>query len=162
MQSELFNVTEVDVAKKLGLSRDAVRKLRAEHLYQDEDFGKVGRDICYTEEVVQKLRQVLQKNTHGIKPGDLVPMSVKTEPAASDGPTVIQDAVVTEVFHKNTQHLRALLGGRKITVRVRNNANFIAGSVGNPGTVIPASKLAMRNPLLYDFIGQYPRARGMW
>lgn len=157
MRTGLFKVTEIDVAKRLGLSREAVRELRVEHLYQEEDFSKVGREICYAEDGVEKLRKFLKRTAPtGITLGDIAPMQVKTPEMAVDKPEVILDAVVVKIYPHNPQYMEALLGGQPVTVRVRDNGNFI------PKMVIQSRQLAMRNPKLFDFIGRCPRGRGRW
>ena len=157
MKTSLFKITEADVAARLGLTREDMRELRVEHLYQDEDWVKIGREIHYSEDGIEKLRQILKKNApDGVKLGDIAPMSTKAAPEAPDAPMVILDAVVTKIYPKNPQFLEALLGGQPITVRVNNNANFL------PGMIIQSRQLAMKRPQLFDFIGRCPRARGRW
>jgi len=168
MRTALFNIAEVEVAKRLGLTRENMRDLRVEHLYQDEDWAKIGREIHYSEDGIEKLRQILKKNApDGVKLGDIAILSTKVappfaqgvsggRPEAPDAPGVILDAVVTKIYQKNPQFLEALLGGQPITVRVNNNANFL------PGMVIQSRQLAMKNPRLFDFIGRCPRVRGRW
>ena len=157
MRTGLFNQKEEDVAKKLGLTRDVVRELRAEHLYQDEDFGKLGREICYAEDGVQKIKKVLKKNAPpGVTLGDLSPMNIKAGPNAANESVVILDAVVTEIYQGNHKYLGALLGGKDVTVHVFSNVNF------TEDMVIPGMRLTMINPLLFDFIGRCPQARGRW
>ena len=157
MTQQAFKIAEADVVERLGLTREDMRDLRVEHLYQDEDWVKIGRGIHYSEDGIEKLRQILKKNApDGVKLGDIAILSTKAAPDVPDAPTVILDAVVTKIYRKNPQFLEALLGGQPITVRVNNNANFI------PGMVMQSRQLAMKKPQLFDFIGRCPRARGRW
>ena len=158
-----FNLTEEDVAAALGLTRDAVRQLRADELYLDEDFiNEVGgRGICYAPSAIEKLRLILKESAApGAKLGDIAILDVSPAAAAGDQPTVILDAVVTTVFIANPHYIEALLGGQTITIFVgrdhKANANFIKGMT------ISADHLSKRNPRLYDFIGRRPRTRGTW
>jgi hypothetical protein len=154
-----FNLTEEDVATALGLTREAVRQLRADELYLDEDFiNEVGgRGICYAPSAIEKLRLILKESAApGAKLGDIAILNVSPAAASSDQPTVILDAVVTKIYPHNPHFLEALLGGQTITVRVNNNANFI------PEMIIPSKNLSMKNPRQYDFIGRCPRGRGTW
>lgn len=153
-----FKLTEETVADALGLTREAVRQLRADELFIDEDFiDDGGRGIFYATSAIEKLRLVLKKSAApGAKLGDIAILNIIPAAAASDNPTVILDAVVTKIYPHNLHFLEALLGGQPITVRVNSNANFI------PEMVIPSRNLSMKNPRLYDFIGRCPRGRGTW
>jgi hypothetical protein len=163
MKAEQFNVTEEAVAKKLGLNRDFIRKLRADNLRPGEDFAQVGRDIRYAENGIEKMRLLLNKSAPpGVPLGDVVLLNTRPGPAAGDKPTVILDAVVTKIYRHNPQYLEALLGGQTVTIKVNHNANFIAQSEGNPGTVIPSRLLVMKSPRQFNFVGRCPRARGKW
>lgn len=158
MRTGLFNMKEDAVLEMTGLTKNELKEIRKDHLYQDEDFGKVGREICYAEEVMAKIRQIIKKTAApGVTIGDLVPMKVTEGPADPDKPTVILEAIVRRVYpHINKKIVEATLGGQPIVIRVENSTNF------NEKMVIPASKLAMKNPRVFDFIGRYPRARGIW
>ncbi|MFA5169009.1 MAG: hypothetical protein WC530_10830 [Candidatus Omnitrophota bacterium] len=152
-----FNVKEGEVAKRLGISRDEARDLRAENLYQDEDFGKVGREVCWTEGAIEKVRKFIKKTAAaGVTLGDLAPMKVVGGGNNLDAPTVILDAVISKIYPNNPKYMEALLGGQLITVCVNSNVNFL------PGMIIPSRQLAMRNQRVFDFIGRCPRGRGRW
>lgn len=170
MKTCLFNVSETEVAQRLGLTRENVRELRVEHLYQDEDFAKIGREIHYADDGIEKLRQIIKKNApDGVRTGDLgmprvkdpsaslkasgVPMGVYLADRKGEG---ILDAVVTKTYPQNPQYMEALFGDRPITVHVKNNTNFI------PGMVIESRQLVMKNERVFDFIGRCPRTRGKW
>ena len=158
-----FKVKEGEVAERLGVRREEVRAWRVDNLYQDEDFGKVGRKICWTEGAIEKMRKTIKKTAPaGVTLGDLAPMKVLDSGGNPDAPTVILDAEVINIYRNNHKYLEAVLGGQTITVHVNSNVNFIARSEGNPGTIIPGSQLAKRNPRFYDFIGRCPRGRGRW
>jgi len=157
MNKAQFNVKEEDVANRLGIKRDQVRELRADNLFQDEDFGKVGREICYTEAALNKIREILKKTAPaGVKLGDLAPMKALTPPPPGNAPTVILEAVVTRIYPDNPKYMEALLGGQTITIHVNKNTNFL------PGMVIESRRLRMKNPRVFDFDGRCPRARGRW
>jgi hypothetical protein len=156
MNKAQFNVKEEDVANRLGLTRDQVRELRAGNLYQDEDFGKVGREICYTEAAVEKIRELLKKTAPGVRLGDLAPMKVAAPKTPASAPTVMLDAVVVRIYPHNPQYLEALLGGQLITIRVANNSKFTRDMV------IESRLLVMKNARMFDFVGRCPRARGKW
>jgi len=152
MKTVLFNVKEETVARQLGLTREEVKELRVENLYQDEDFAKIGRDLCYTQDAIEKIRQIIKKNAPaGVKLGDLALMKIKAA-----RPPVILDAVVTEVYPHNQEYLEALLGGQTITVHVNSNVNFL------PGMIIQSRQLTMKNTRVFNFSGRCPRARGRW
>lgn len=152
-----FKVKEGEVAERLGVSREEVRAWRVENLYQDEDFGKVGREICWSEGGIEKMRKTIKKTAPaGVTLGDLAPMKVVDGGGGPDAPTVILDAVVTRIYPKNPKYMEALLGGQQVTVCVNSNVNFIEGMI------IPSRQLAMRNQRVFDFIGRCPRGRGRW
>ena len=167
-QTCLFTVTEEEVVRRLGINKENVEYLRIQYLTAAEDFMTISGRLLYAEDGIRKMNDgIIEENAHaGVAPGDLALPQVQVRKESADAATVILDAEVIEIFHKNTQYLRALLGGRKITVRVRNNANFIAqstdgkGNVMQHGTIIPSRELAMKSQDLFDFIGRYPRARG--
>lgn len=153
----LFNIKEEDVAKTLGLTREELKRLRVDTLYQDEDFGKVGRDITYSKDGVEKIRKILKKTAPaGVTLGDLAPMKMVGGKDAASGPTVILEAMVTKTIPYNRGLMKALLGGRDITIAVRDNTNF------TEKMLIPASKLEMINQDTFRFMGQLPRSRGRW
>jgi hypothetical protein len=174
MTTCLCNISENEAAKKLGLTRNEVRELRMEHLYQDEDFARVGREIQYTDAGIEKLRQIIKKNAPaGVRSGDLGMLEEKPLPAAPNAlqgkssaevgvyladrkEETILDAVVTRVYPTNRQYMEALLGDLPIVIHVRSNVNFVVGMV------IESRRLVMKNTRVFDFIGRYPRARGRW
>lgn len=167
MKTELFDVTEDDVAKRLGLTRENVRELRVAHLYQDEDFAMIGRAIHYAATGIEKLRQIIKKNAPaGVKPRDLSMPRIKDGSAATSASIGIYlasrkgegilDAIVKEIYPKNPKYLMAILGDKEITVHVNSNVNFIKGMV------IESRQLVMKNERVFEFNGRCPRARGKW
>jgi hypothetical protein len=155
------------VAGALGLTGDAVRRLRASELYLDEDFAKVGREIRYSAGAIEKLRRVLKENApQGVRLGDV---AVKVPEAAagslSNGAQAMQeasdaagevDAVVTKVYPHNQKWMEALLGDLPIVIHVRSNVNFTVGMI------IESRRLLVKNERVFDFVGRCPRARGRW
>ncbi len=177
MRTVLFNIKEDDVAKRLGLIREEVRELRSKYLYQEEDFVKVGREICYAEDGLQKLRLVLKKIAPaGVKAGDLGVPRLNTAAATSASLGVyladrkegegILDAEVTKIYPsiptQHPQYLEATVGTKTIVIRVNSNVNFIAKEGEKPGMIIPSRLLVMKNERVFDFTGRCPRRRGRW
>jgi len=158
MKATQFNVTEIEVIKSLGLSRETVVKLRADNLSPGKDFAQIGREICYVPSGIEKIRLVLKKTAAppGVTLGDVTLLNIKPGTTDTDQPTVILDAVVTKIYPHNPQYLEALLGGQTITIRVNHNANFI------PGMIIPSRALTRKNAQSFTFVGRCPRARGKW
>jgi len=158
MKAGQFNVPETEVTKTLGLSREAVVKLRADNLSPGKDFAQVGREICYAPSGIEKMRLLLKKTAAppGVRLGDVALLNITPGAAAGDKPTVILDAVVTKIYTHNPQYLEAMLGGRTITIRVNHNANFIQGMI------IPSRDLTQKNQRSFTFVGRCPRARGRW
>lgn len=156
MRMGRLNVKEEFMLQETGLSREEMKRIRKE-LTVDEDYGKVGREICYSEEAMAKIRQIIKKTAApGVKLGDLAPMKVTGGEEEPDAATVILDGVVTKIYEHNPQYMEVLLGGQTVTVRVNSNVNFM------PGMIIQSRQLAMRNPRVFDFIGRCPRAKGKW
>lgn len=150
-RSEAWKFAEGDVAEVLGIPREAVRELRSKHLYENEDYGVVGREIRYSQDGIRGLAAVLKKNApDGVRAGDLAPA---IHPAA--GPAA-DSARVARIYPTNPQYLEAVMGGKTVTVKVRDNFHFL------PGMILPAGNLARRNERLFDFCGRLPRARGRW
>ena len=169
MSTVLFDLPEEAVAERLGIPRENVRELRVEHLYQDEDWAMVNRSVQYSEDGVRKLRQILAKNAPaGVRRGDLALGRPLEGGKSKDAPTVNLDAVVTRTFPYMPKLLEAELGGRKISVRVASNLNFVArttnpdGTINQEGTIIPSRELVMKNTVIFDFIGRCPRSKGRW
>jgi len=169
-QTCLFNVPEEDVAGLLGLSLKDIVSLRTQCLISEVDFVTISGRLYYAEDGIRKMcDKIIEKNKRaGVTPDDLAPKKVQVRGKATDAATVILDAEVIEIYHTNTKHMKALLGGREITVRVNSNANFIAqstdkkGNIMQHGTIIPSRELAMKSQDLFDFVGRCPRARGRW
>ncbi len=154
---ELFDVSEEDVAAKLGVPREAVREMRVENLYQEEDWELVGGEVRYSESGMTKLGDILKKNAPGrVRRGDLALGRVGHGAGEKNAATGILDAVVTRVFKTNPGFMEAELGGQVVTVRVRSNLNFLEGMI------IPSRELLMKNTRLFDFVGRLPRQRGRW
>lgn len=175
MRTVLFNVSELDVAKRLGLSREQIRELRTmseSQIYEGEDWEKVGRDICYSSDGIAKLRQIIEKHAPDApRMNDLSVKKIKASAAATsaslgaylaDRKGMILDAEVTKIYPHNPQYLEAMLGDKTIVIRVNNNANFIERNGDRPGTIIPSRQLVMKNERVFDFVGRCPRARGKW
>ena len=180
MKATQFNVTEAEIIKSLGLSRETVVKLRADNLSPGKDFAQIGREICYAPSGIEKIRVILKKSAAapdaqgaigdkppGVTLGDVALLNIKpgaaplrpdatAGQAGSDQPAVIPDAVVTKIYPHNPQYLEALLGGQTITIRVNHNANFI------PGMIIPSRTLTRKNAQSFTFVRRCPRARGKW
>ena len=152
-----WKISEEEAAATLGLTEELLRELRADYLYEGEDWGKRGRKICYTEEGVAKLSKMLADRTAAC--GKACQKTVEAALTAAPDPmaaSLILDAVVTKVYETNRMFLEARLGDNIVQVRVRDNLNFIAGMI------IDARQLMMRNQQQYDFVGRCPRARGRW
>jgi hypothetical protein len=151
MMRELFTISEDDVAAGLGVTREAVRELRTEHLYENEDFGVVKRQIMLSEAGVQKIREFLQKNAPpGARRGDLALPKGNTPPAEKKRAA----AIVSRIFPKNKGFLEAMLDLDAITVRVRCNENFLPG--------MELEGLLPAGGRLYDYTGRLPRRKGVW
>jgi len=166
----LFDVPEGVVAQRMGLREEDLDYLRVKYLNPGEDFMSISGDLYYAEDGIHKIGDgiIAENMPTRATSGDLTPTRVQGKGKTEDAATVILDAVVIEIYPRNPQYLKALLGGNTVTIKVNNNANFIAqrkddqGNITQHGTIIPSRALAMRSSVLFDFIGRCPRTRGRW
>lgn len=140
-----FTVPESDLARELGLTKEAMRDLRKKHLAGGEfALDRKGR-MCFTPAAADRLRAVL-----GV-----------SEKKGPGGPTLVDaDATgpVTLYVKAKPMNRRIVLAcsdqaleGEEVRVRVRSNENFIKGmeihALHDAGT-------------LYTLVGRCPRTRG--
>lgn len=179
-------VTESAAAERLGLSRDELKKLRAEHLYETEHWHKKGRDILLTVPGLERLRAVLAslQAAEGQDSGPAKKTAPAPASAAGDGIVTARQAVAQAVDSileragaaqqtesalpsvrmtvtrtvKNPHLVMAKhpVDGTECRVWVSANKNFL------PGMVLTACHLPESPADLYYLVGRAPRFRGRW
>jgi hypothetical protein len=155
-RTELFEVREEEVARRLGVPREMVREWRVENLYEGEDFGLVAREIRYSAAGLEKLRGILKKLLpDGARAPELGGKHLLLPAEASS--LAPADARVARVFYGNRKYLAAEMRGRVVTVRVKDNRNFVIGMTIQARDLAPAG-----GGTLFDFVGRCPRGRGRW
>jgi len=164
--------SEESVAKDLGLSRDELKKMRAENLFVGEDFVLDGRSIMLTKGGIDRLRGVIgrmaakvvqtaEKLAGGLgvgaddefrTPSQILPgLLKKIADAAEDN---LEELTVSRTW-PNPRVLDAVASdGRTVRVRVRSSKNFIAGMI------LRARPDEFKT--LYSHEGRTPRFRGRW
>lgn len=149
------------VATWLGVSRKRVAALRRRSMSEGDEWIVYRQQVVFTLKGIQALRDRLL--SLGLVTLDGQPRAAvkasQNEPAAPVGPPERADAIVLRIY-PNPRLMLARIPGtgptpdRQITVRVRENKNFMAG---------------MRIPVVHDtaaamwqFSGRLPRSRGRW
>jgi len=167
------NFSEEKVAKELGVSRDELKKMRAENLYVGEDFVLAGREIMLTQGGIDRLRGVIKRlaatvvqtveklaggdggaDVEGFKtPGQVLPgLLKKIAEAVEDN---LEELTVVRTW-PNPRVLDARTSdGRTVRVRVRCSENFL------PGMLLRA-RVTADSKDLYLHEGRVPRFRGRW
>jgi len=165
--SRVVWVSEEHVATALMPGRpfkEALAKLREEHLSKVEHFRIDGGRVEYSPSGVEALIAVLQlqkkdaaQAVDAATQPDLPPAGPTTATERSDGRTAPGSATLTRVWLGNPHYMQAKFpAGPLVTIRVRATSTFCAGMV------IPAEQLVKVNDLMWDFVGRLPRARGTW
>lgn len=170
--TQTHELTEEAAASQLGVTRDAFKKLRAEHLYENDDWRKKGREIVITKPGLERLRGVLaallKKDPSDSGPGDAVaPGAIPGVVTAIQAVASAVSSIIGSVEQKqaddsiplkvtrtvlNPHIVRAVReDGKEVSVWVTTNKNFL------PNMEIRA---VHRVGELYDLVGRCPRFRG--
>jgi len=175
----MSTVLEAEAAQELGVSRETVRSLRAEHLFENDHWKKKGREIAYTASGVERLRGLVARllsgegqdstpEKNGAPEASQAPipgvvtakdavgqalaqvLSAQSRAAEPPGPGEVVATVTRQVPNKHLVMARLADGG-EIRVWVKTNKNF------TPGMTLRATQ---RVGSLYDLVGNCPRFRG--
>jgi hypothetical protein len=142
---------ESKVAKQLGLSRERVRELRAEHLTA-EDWITKGNAVVYTQRGLEKI-------TAAAGAGAEAPAE---EPVKAGPPEVARLVVRKVCGNKRVMLALRVVADRPLcergseptlVVRVKDNACFMAGMEFDAVAVGDGS---------FQFTGRLPRRKGRW
>ena len=146
-----FTHTEASVAERFGLSRQAVRKMRADLLMKDVDWEKTRGEVHISDAGLEKLA----KNA-ALAVESLPPVEVAACASMLSVWRVTRNPHIIEAFVPGTDPaLRANI----VRVRVKNAANFRrTGGDGKPMT-FPAAHVQAD---LYELVGACPRRVGRW
>lgn len=118
-------VEESMIREALGVSRQAVKKMRDENLVEGVDFRRVKNRVELTQEAAKRLVQHTGKGD----PEKIVQAAAEGLPAA-EKKSRREDGKVTRIFAPNHLVLECELpGGDLVPVRVRDNRKFIVGQV---------------------------------
>jgi hypothetical protein len=131
------DVLEKQHAEDLGVSRNVLVKLRAQHLIEGEHYKKEGRGIVLTSAGIVELSRHLS-----------------VQPSEKKERTPVDLTVCRLV--RNHRVVIATDGGDDVTVRVRNSANLRRGMILKGCTPVHGQSG------LFEFSGRLPRTSGRW
>lgn len=146
-----FTHTESSVAKRIGLSRQAVRKMRGDLLVKDVDWAKSGSDVRLTDAGLEKLA----KNA-ALAVESLPPVAVADGAAMLSVWRVTRNPHIIEAFAPGTD---PALRENIVRVRVKNAANF--RRMGGDGKPMTFRAVHVQSDL-YELVGACPRRVGRW
>ncbi|MDD8011882.1 MAG: hypothetical protein PHX05_00190 [Acidobacteriota bacterium] len=147
-----YDHNEDEVAQRLGVPRETIRRIRTENGFGAEEYGMARRQIRYSQKGIEKIINILAMSNAQEAKSILGSITQVPPEAAPDLP-----AVVKRVFLKNGRFMEATLNGEEIIIRVRNNQNFL------PGMQIERAQLQQPpGGNMWDFVGRLPRGRGRW
>ena len=112
-------ISELDLSKKLGLSRETIAGKRKEHLTKGDDWRKSGRWIVFTQQGAEKLAELV----------GLVHIPNEGKKSLTEqSESVNEEEILTVVQHRlaNTKILTAKRSnGEIVRVRVNSTKNFL-------------------------------------
>lgn len=166
------NVSEIELAKRLGVSRENLKKMRRQILSPTEDwmFGEGSTAVQITPEGQKKIRGALglpeepeqPESLQDEQPEPLVAGEKNTAAAAQDGATGSGEqktngryttlTVVAPARGNRCIVLCELAPGVPVRMRVRDNANFLQGMLVTTAVHEDADR--------YSYEGRLPRRRG--
>jgi hypothetical protein len=159
-----FTHWESKVAGRLGLSRDTMRALRAEHLVYLADWETISGRICLTEDAVGKIAAVLRLPPVAALPTVSTSETEKSAPSEATGTAT--RLLVWNAKMKNRRILEAYAAGTNpalrqniLRVRVKNADNFLR--VGYDGKPMELPVVHVQADL-YELVGPCPRKKGRW
>lgn len=136
-------VREIELAERLGVSREVVRRVRQE-LREGEHWVQEHRFVELTPDGVEAVREALRARK------ETPPRMERPEGEAR----VIEELRVTRIFPRNPRILEAeTAAGARVRVRVRSNVNFILGMA------IPCREMKSG---LWCLTRACPRFKGRW
>jgi hypothetical protein len=135
-------VKEVELAERLGVSREVVRKIRMD-LQEGEHWRQEHRFVELTPAGVTAVKAALSE------PREAPPELSKVE-SPVDG---VVELTVKRIYPRNPRVLEATYDGATVIVRVRRNVNFTAGMV------IPCRP---QSAGVWALARACPRFRGRW
>ncbi len=149
-------IKEGDLAAALGLSREALKKMRRDLLERDKDWalGEESRAIEYTILALKKIRAALglPEPLYLTYPGSPTPESVIL--ALKKKGTVPEELQVIKAYGNGIVVLcvQTAAPNAQVRLKVRDNRNF------TPGMIVPGCVHVEADR--YDYVGRLPRRKG--
>lgn len=139
-----------DLADALGISKNALKKLRDDMLTPGADFV-IGQPITYTDEGIKKIRAHL-----GLPEPPAGPLEPSKAGVPMPAPATTRETLtVLRKANGNPRIVLCLTGdGRQVNLCVKSNANFA------PKMSLPKCVQRRNAPSVYDYEGRLPRWKG--
>lgn len=162
-----FTTSQFDLATKLNVTPDEIRKRRKKLLAENTDWKQVGNEIFYTDAAVDAIRASLGLPAHKEPEATTPPLEPQKTPDAPpatqpepDKTPVAETPLVLTVYRivTNPRIIEAHFADKNpadraniLRIRVRDNSNFTRG-MEVPVRLITGD--------LYELTGRLPRWRG--